>query len=93
MVQKQAPVAEIKARLSEYVSLSASEGARIVITRRGKPVAALVGLEDFQMLSQAEKRRGLGELIGKWEDFEDIAESIERIYQVGRADGHRDVSL
>jgi hypothetical protein len=52
-----------------------------------------VSLKDFQTLSQAEKRRTLSELVGKWEDFEDIAESIENIYQDRRSDGHRDVSL
>lgn len=34
MIEREAPVAEVKARLSEYVSLSASRGDRIVITRR-----------------------------------------------------------
>ena len=93
MVEREAPVAELKARLSEYVSLSASRGERIVITRRGKPVAALVSLEDLQTLSQAEKRKGLSELIDRWEDFEDIAGSVERIYQARRNDGYRDVPV
>jgi prevent-host-death family protein len=93
MVEREAPVAELKARLSEYVSLSASRGERIVITRRGKPVAALVSLEDLQTLSQAEKRKGLSELIDRWEDFEDIAGSIDRIYRSRRDNGQRDVSV
>jgi len=93
MINREAPVAEVKARLSEYVSLSASRGDRIVITRRGKPVAALVGLEDLQSLSQAEKRKGLSELMDRWEDFEDIAGSVERIYQSRRHDGYRDVPV
>jgi prevent-host-death family protein len=93
MVEREAPVAELKARLSEYVSLSAFRGERIVITRRGKPVAALVGLEDLQTLSQAEKRKGLSELIARWEDFEDIAGSIDRIYRSRRDNGPRDVSV
>ena len=92
MIEREAPVAEVKARLSEYVSLSASRGDRIVITRRGRPVAALISLEDLQILSQAEKRKGLSELMGKWKDFEDIAGSVERIYQARRNDGYRDVS-
>ena len=92
MIEREAPVAEVKARLSEYVSLSASRGDRIVITRRGRPVAALISLEDLQILSQAEKRKGLSKLMGKWKDFEDIAGSVERIYQARRNDGYRDVS-
>ena len=93
MIEREAPVAEVKARLSEYVSLSASRGDRIVITRRGRPVAALVSLEDLQTLSQAEKRKGLSELMGRWKDFGDIAGSVERIYQARRDDGYRDVSV
>jgi prevent-host-death family protein len=93
MAEKEAPVAEVKARLSEYVSLSSSQGTRIIITRRGKPVAALVSLVDLQTLSQAEQRKGLAELIGKWEGFEEITESIERAYRIGRTGGQRDVSL
>ena len=93
MIERKAPVAEVKARLSEYVSLSASRGDRIVITRRGKPVAALVGLEDLQTLAQADKRRGLSELMGRWEDFADIAGSVERIYRARRNDGYRDVPV
>jgi len=93
MIEREAPVAEVKARLSEYVSLSASRGDRIVITRRGKPVAALVSLQDLQTLSQAEKRKGLSELMGRWKDFEDIGGSVERIYQARRNDGYRDVSV
>lgn len=93
MAEKEAPVAEVKARLSEYISLSSSQGTRIVITRRGKPVAALVSLGDLRTLSQAEKRKGLAELIGKWEGFGEIAESIERAYRSGRESEDRDVSL
>ena len=93
MTEREAPVAEVKARLSEYVSLSASRGDRIVITRRGKPVAALVSLEDLRTLSQADKRKGLSELMGRWQDFTDIAGSVERIYQARRDDGDRDVPV
>jgi prevent-host-death family protein len=93
MTEREAPVAEVKARLSEYVSLSASRGDRIVITRRGKPVAALISLEDLQTLSQAQKRKGLGELMGRWKDFEEIAGSVERIYQARRNNGYRDVPV
>ena len=39
----------------EYVSLAFSQGTGIVITRRGKPFAALVSLGDLQTLSQVER--------------------------------------
>jgi prevent-host-death family protein len=41
---KIAPVAEVKAKLSEFIT--ASEHEPIVITRNGKAVAAIISLED-----------------------------------------------
>jgi prevent-host-death family protein len=41
---KIASVADVKARLSEY--LKASEAGPVVVTRNGKAVAVLVGVED-----------------------------------------------
>ena len=41
---KIAPVAEVKARLSAY--LKASEEGPVIVTRNGKPVAALIPVRD-----------------------------------------------
>jgi len=93
MVKKEAPVADVKARLSEYLSLSSSQRIRIVITRRGKPVAALVSIEDLQILSQVEQRKGLAEIAGKWEHFEDVSKSIQNAYRERGLNDHRHVPL
>ena len=45
----QVSVAEIKARLSEYVS-RALGGERIEITRRGQPVAVLLGPAEYKRM-------------------------------------------
>ncbi len=42
---KRASVAELKARLSEFLAV-AKAGEEVVITERGKPVARLTGLPD-----------------------------------------------
>ncbi len=47
---KIAPVAEVKAKLSEYISLSEYEP--IVITKNGKAVAALINLNDEEDLER-----------------------------------------
>ena len=87
-------VAEVKARLSEYVAKSAYSDCRIVITKRGRPVSALVGLDDLRELEQQAKRGGLSEVIGKWDDFEEIAGGVgEAVESRHRYGGGRNVSL
>ena len=60
--------AEVKARLSESIDLALQEGY-VVITRYGKPVAALVSYEDIrqlQRLRSARQRGGLANLSENW---------------------------
>ena len=40
-------VAEAKSHFSEYISRVAYAGQRYVITKRGKPLAAIVSIEDL----------------------------------------------
>ena len=47
---KHATVAEMKAHLSSY--LKASEESPVIVTRNGKPVAVLVGVEDEDELER-----------------------------------------
>ncbi len=41
-------VSEVKARLSDYIR-EAEHGEQVIITRHGRPVAALVGAEDWRI--------------------------------------------
>ena len=93
MSEKNVPVAEIKARLSEYLAVSHNEKKRIIITKRGKPFAAIVSMEDLKSIRQLEEKRGLAEIAGKWEGFNEIADSIEEVYSSRSKDRHRDVSF
>ena len=54
------PIADAKASLSELVS-RARGGERFRILRRGKPVAALVGLEDLDRAEQVAQTAGFVE--------------------------------
>jgi len=45
-----AGTAEIKARLSEFLSRVIVRGDRVIVARPGRPVAALVGLDDLRRL-------------------------------------------
>ena len=45
-------LADAKARLSELVTAAHEQHERVVITRNGRPVAALISLEDLESLEE-----------------------------------------
>ena len=45
-------VAEAKKKFSELLARTAYNGERFIINRRGKPMAVLIGLEDFALLEE-----------------------------------------
>ena len=49
-------VHEIRANLAEIINRVAYGGERIVLQRRSKPVAAVVSLEDLELLNALEDR-------------------------------------
>ncbi|CAK8711628.1 MAG: type II toxin-antitoxin system Phd/YefM family antitoxin [Candidatus Electrothrix sp.] len=87
-------VANAKSHLSELIAKSAYAHERFIITKRDKPVAALVSLEDLQIIEQHEERQGLASLVGQWKDFEEVGEQISDLHQLRKDAGTRkDVSL
>jgi prevent-host-death family protein len=71
-------LAEAKAHLSECVR-SAEEGQSVVITRHGKPVAALVRFEELAELERLRKagpQAGLAGVLGGWDGSEELVEQI-----------------
>ena len=87
-------VADAKKQFSEYLHRSALGACRVVITKRNRPVAALVSLQDLEEIEQAEKRKGLLSIVGKWEGFEEIERDIDAAVADRHLEGSgRDVSL
>ena len=87
-------VANAKSRLSELIAKSAFNNEKWIITRRNKPIAALVSLDDLRIIEQHEERKGLASITGKWDGFDEIAEhlnAVDRLRKTG-ASG-RDVSI
>ena len=90
-------VAEVKRRFSEFLSRVELRGERVLITRRGKPVAVLVhpgSIEDLRSSSTpapADKRRGLLAAAGAWAEMEDVDRMIEEIYAARLRAADRDV--
>jgi len=72
-------VAEAKAALSEYIR-QVEAGFPVMITRHGKPVAALVQpkeLEHLERLRKAGPEKGLACIAGGWEDSGELVRILE----------------
>jgi prevent-host-death family protein len=82
-------VAAAKSRLSELIAKSSYARERFVITRRNKPVAALVSLEDLKLIEQHEERQGLASIAGKWKGFEEVGEQISDLSSLRKDSGTR----
>lgn len=79
-MSREVTVAELKNQLSSRVH-QAEHGEPVVITRRGKPVAALVStgdLEQLERLRAAGPGAGFAGLAGGWEGSEEFAEGALR---------------
>ena len=94
-------VTEAKARLSALMARVGYGGERFVIERRGKPLAALVGVEDLARLEgekgDATSSRPMGALVlvGAWGEVEekDLDAVLEGIYAERERDTGRPIDL
>jgi prevent-host-death family protein len=92
MIEK-VSIAKAKSHFSEVISKVAFSSNRIIITKRNKPIAAIVNLTDLKKIDQDTEKQGLRECIGKWEDFEEIVSDIETVYKIRNKDKLRNVSF
>jgi prevent-host-death family protein len=98
-VTRHVSTASAKARLSELIGDVAHGRKRVVIERRGRPVAALVSMEDAAALDEArpiaEHARGALALLGAWADVDDatLDQIVDDIYATRVADTGRSVDL
>jgi len=72
-------VAAAKATFSECIR-KVEAGNSVIITRRGKPVAALVSpndLEHLERLRKAGPESGLASIVGGWENSEELASILD----------------
>lgn len=73
--------AEAKARLADSLRV-VERGEVVVITRYGKPVAALVSADELQQLERLRARSpqdGLAKLAGRWADSEELVGQLDQI--------------
>ena len=91
--------AQAKAQLSALMAKVAYGGEHVVIERRGKPIAALVSVEDLERLEEgkATSARPLGALAlaGAWREVDDdvIETLLTDIYTARELDTGRSVEI
>ena len=95
----------VKARLSEFISRVAYGRERLLVLRRGKPVAALVSVEDLHRLEALDAAAASGDAgreptahpimaaFGGWADRDDLDELVEEIYADRLAATDREIAL
>jgi len=87
-------VAHAKKKFSEVINRSIYSDCRVIITKRDRPVAAIVSLSDLHTLEQNDRRKGLLSLIGKWQDFDELQDGIGECVIKRHSEGAgRDVSI
>jgi prevent-host-death family protein len=86
MTRKALSVAEAKATLSDAIR-EVEAGHTVLITRHGKPVAALVDpneLSTLERLRAAGPEQGLASVAGGWKGSEDIVRAVQASPRRGR---------
>ena len=72
---KRVSAAQAKAQLAELVAQVSHRGDHYIIERRGKPIAALVTVEELEKLERdrvtSERPLGALALVGAWREVED----------------------
>ncbi|MDY7031705.1 MAG: type II toxin-antitoxin system Phd/YefM family antitoxin [Thermodesulfobacteriota bacterium] len=87
-MDKSISVAEAKATFSECLR-QVESGSPILITRHGKPVAALVRPDDLAHLERLRKagpESGLASIAGGWENSEELATILDGSPRHGQRD-------
>lgn len=84
-MNKSVSIAKAKATFSDCIR-KVEAGSPVLITRHGKPVAALVHAGDFQRLDRLRKagpEKGLASLSGGWEGSEELVRIINESIRFG----------
>ncbi len=87
-MDKSISVAKAKATFSDCIR-QVEGGSPVLITRHGKPVAALVragDLEHIERLRKAGPESGLAGIAGGWEDSEELATLLDSSPRQGQRD-------
>ena len=91
--EKVVSIAEAKSNFSEYVSRAAFTDEKIILTKRRKPIAAIISCNDLKKLKLLKKSESIKDIIGKWNSFEEIENHIDGSIKSREINKARDVSF
>jgi prevent-host-death family protein len=86
-------VAAAKSHFSDLLNRTAYNRERFIISRRGKPVAALVSADDLARLESVVEPAGLLAVAGLFGDAPDWTAELDRAVEVRRRAVDRPVTL
>ena len=87
-------ITEAKAKLSEIINRIIYNTEEVIITKKGKQIAALIPFEKYNRLFTSEKSEGLICAKGALADMEEeINNMTERIYDARVDDRSREVNI
>ena len=87
-MDKSISVAEAKATFSECIR-QVEAGSSVLITRHGKPVAAIVrpsDIEHLERLREAGPESGLASVADGWRDSDELAKVLDESPRTGQRD-------
>jgi prevent-host-death family protein len=93
---------QMKAQLSEFIGRVTFGRERVLVLRRGKPVAALVSVEDLRRLEGTDQTQATAEkpaehpimrVYGRWAGPDDWDTILEEIYADRLASTGREIEL
>ena len=93
---KEINVAEAKKRFSEVMGTVVYGEDEYIITRRGKPMVAIIKPEYLGLIhiqSKEQGKKGLIQIVGKFEDSQKFVEEVERIYSLRGRLKDREVAI
>ncbi|MBA4391256.1 MAG: hypothetical protein C0399_10000 [Syntrophus sp. (in: bacteria)] len=76
-------VAEVKRHFSAVVSEVSLNKEHFIIEKKGRPMAAMVSVEELELIESLKKNnvgKGLLAALGAWGDFDDLEEMVLNIY-------------
>jgi prevent-host-death family protein len=97
-----ADTSQVKAQFSEFIGRVTFGRERVLVLRRGKPVAALVTVEDLRRLEAADQTQVTAEkpaehpimkVYGRWSGPDDWDTILEEIYADRLASTGREIEL
>lgn len=94
-MKKVMSVAEVKKHFSEVLESIVYLGDKYVIQKRGKPVAAMISIEELSTLEKhsASSLQGLAAAAGAWSDYEDMDAIMKHIHEARITALDREVKL